>query len=231
MATPKAGYRVNDGHRVPSVTTIIGRFKDSGALIKWAYRQGREHELAAQTGGEDPGDLYAVTKKAADAGSVAHDLIEQHVLSGKVQTDLPEGWQDVHPNVAALAWNAYAQFQEWLDNTRIQIDSTEENLVSEKYRFGGTFDALGRDNQGRIILIDWKTSNAVYGDYLVQLAAYGQLIKENKGVEVEGYHLLRVRKETADFSHHFWADLSDAWRAFEIMRELYELMYAINKRA
>lgn len=231
MATPKAGYRHEDGKRLPSVTTIIGRFKDSGALIKWAYRQGREHEHAALTGGEDPGDLYAVTKKAADAGSVAHDLIEQHVLTGEYQGELPPHWADIHANTAALAWNAYRQFVEWLNNTKIVVDSTEENLVSQEHRFGGTFDALGRDAQGRIVLIDWKTSNAVYGDYLVQLAAYGQLIKENKGIDVQGYHLLRVRKETADFSHHYWEDLSDAWRAFVLMRELYDITYQLGKRA
>lgn len=231
MATPRAGYRHEDGKRVPSVTTIIGKFKDSGALIKWAYRQGREHEHAALTGGEDPGDLYAVTKKAADAGSIAHDLIEQHVLTGQVQTEIPAAWAEAHQNVIDLAWNSYRQFQSWYKNTMLDVISTEENLVSQKYRFGGTYDALGKDSEGRLVLVDWKTSNAVYGDYLIQLAAYGQLLRECKGVEVQGYHLLRVRKETADFSHHYWENLDDAWRAFEIMRELYDLTYALSKRA
>lgn len=230
MATPKAGYRAQDGRRLPSVTTILGRFKDSGGLIKWAYRQGREHEHAALTGGEDPGDLYAVTKKAADAGSVAHDLIEQHVLSGQVQTELPSQWREISQTISDLAWNSYRQFQEWLANTRITVDSTEELLVSEKYRYGGTYDALGRDSQGRVILLDWKTSNAVYGDYLLQLAAYGQLVLECKDIKVEGYHLLRVRKETADFSHHYWQNLDEEFEAFLHMRELYELMYKIGKR-
>jgi hypothetical protein len=43
MATPKAGYRNADGIKLPSVTTILGRFKDSGGLIRWAYKQGRDH--------------------------------------------------------------------------------------------------------------------------------------------------------------------------------------------
>ena len=36
MPTPSEGYRI-DGKRVPSVTTIIGRFKESGALLRWAW--------------------------------------------------------------------------------------------------------------------------------------------------------------------------------------------------
>jgi len=231
MATPKGGYRTADKKRVPSVTTIIGRFKDSGALIKWAYNQGRDHEHAAHTGGDDPGSLYAVTNKAATAGSIAHDLIEDHILTGEIQTDVRDEWKEAQDTVLALAWNSYAQFQQWFKNTSLDVISTEEQLTSEEYRFGGTYDALGKDSEGRVVLVDWKTSNAVYGDYLVQLAAYAQLLRECRGITVEGFHLLRVRKETADFSHHYWENLDDAWEAFTHMRALYDLMYKINKRA
>ena len=33
---PKAGYKNAAGEKVPGVTTVIGRFKDSGALLHWA---------------------------------------------------------------------------------------------------------------------------------------------------------------------------------------------------
>ncbi len=44
MPHPKGGYRDADGKRIPGVTTIIGRFKESGALIRWAYGRGRDGE-------------------------------------------------------------------------------------------------------------------------------------------------------------------------------------------
>ena len=44
MPHPKAGYRDADGKRIPGVTTIIGRFKESGGLIRWAYGRGRDGE-------------------------------------------------------------------------------------------------------------------------------------------------------------------------------------------
>jgi len=34
-------YRLKNGMKVPSVTTIIGRFKDFSALIRWAYNRGK----------------------------------------------------------------------------------------------------------------------------------------------------------------------------------------------
>jgi hypothetical protein len=230
MATPKAGYRNALGQKVPGVTTVLGRFKDSSGLIKWAYKQGREHENLAMRGLPAPGDLYEVTAKAALAGSVAHDLIEQHILTGQVQTSVPAQWNEAPANVLALAWNSYEQFRQWLGMTKIEVIETEGGGVSEQYQYGGTFDGLGKDALGNLVLIDWKTSNAVYEDYLVQLAAYAHLIEETSGRKVTGFHLLRVAKETADFAHHSWNDLSDAWRAFVLMRELYDIMPKLRKR-
>lgn len=42
MPHPKQGYFTKDGVRVPGTTTIISRFKESGALIYWAYNRGKE---------------------------------------------------------------------------------------------------------------------------------------------------------------------------------------------
>ena len=44
MARPKGGYRLKSGESVPGVTTIIGRFKDSGGLLWWAFEQGKAFE-------------------------------------------------------------------------------------------------------------------------------------------------------------------------------------------
>ena len=258
MATPSGGYRNKAGQRVPSVTTVLGRFKDSGGLIKWAYNQGREHEgialrnreirqlgalrdcttgamkVGVEAAGEvllgdewwerelayEPSNLYDVTAKAAEAGSIAHDLIEQHCITGLIQGELPEKWQSAEEDIVKRAWNSYQQFVRWNEQTKLRVIETETGGVSEKYQYGGTFDGLGEDADGNLVLIDWKTSNAVYGDYLVQLAAYAQIIRETSG-----------REESADFSHHHWANLDDGLRAFVLMRELYDLTYALGKRA
>ena len=68
MPHPKDGYRTLDGKRCAGTTTIIGRFKESGALIRWAYNRGKEGE-----------ELYESRDKAAEAGTSAHDLCEAHI--------------------------------------------------------------------------------------------------------------------------------------------------------
>lgn len=231
MGTPSGGYYNAAGQKVPSVTTVIGRFKDSGGLIKWAYRQGTEHENLRGRGLPAPANLYDVVQVAATAGSIAHDLIEQHIITGEVQVEVLDGWKSADEKTQDKARNCYRQYQRWRKQTNITIDRTETGGVSELYQYGGTFDGLGRNAEGELVLIDWKTSNAVYGDYLIQLAAYDQINFEKTGERVKEFHLLRMAKLSADFAHHSWTDLSDGLRAFVLMRELYQLTYDLGKRA
>ena len=212
MPTPKAGYFLSDGTRVPGTTTVISRFKESGALIAWAWNLGREGK-----------DYREVRDKAATVGTIAHDMVDCQIHGRPV---LVEG----DPEMVAKAHSAFEAYLEWASMSKLEIIETECQLVSEEYRFGGTPDAIGRIGN-RIVLLDWKTSNSVYQDYLIQLAAYKHLIEANRDYRIEGFHLCRFAKEHGDFSHHYYPNLDEAWRAFILMRELYEIDKQLKKRA
>lgn len=227
MGRPSQGYYNAAGDKVPGTTTIIGRFKESGGLVQWAYKSGREHERMVSQGKQAPRHLYDVVQAAADAGTLAHDMIEAHILGGNYA--LPD---KVDEAIATKARNAFAQFLEWREQTRIEIVATERAYVSERHQFGGTVDGIGRDMKGRIVLIDWKTSNAVYSDYLIQLAAYALLLEEcAPEFTPTGFHLLRVAKESADFAHHYFGELEDAKRQFLLYRQAYDIDKKLSKRA
>jgi hypothetical protein len=236
VATPRQGYRTADGVKIPSVTTILGRFKESGALTAWAYKQGRLHENLAMRNLPAPAHLYDVVGKAAEAGTIAHDMIEQNLLHGKLFLEgeqLPDCAVIADEDVIKKARNSFAQFLKWNAQTKIRVVQTEKSLVSEKHRYGGTWDGIGRDVDDKLVLIDWKTSNGVYGDYLYQLAAYAILIEECMPElgPVTGFHLLRVAKEHADFAHHYYGELESEKRGFILMRELYAIDEIVKKRA
>lgn len=233
MATQKGGYFTKAG-RVPSVTTILGRFKESGALIHWAAGQAAEYvklNLPANPTSEDVMRVCETAKhayrdvrdKAADAGTMAHDAVEAWIHGHLVAF--------AEDDVSRKAKIAFDAFMEWANQTELKVTVTEKPLVSEKYQFGGTLDAMLV--RGRLSLGDWKTSNAIYGEYLCQIAAYGILWEENfPDQPVEGgYHLLRFDKNYGDFHHHFWAELETAKRSFLLMRELYENDKELKKRA
>ena len=212
----KAGYRTADGKRVPSVTTILGRFKDPGGLIHWAWKLGTEGE-----------DYRKVRDDAADAGTLAHDGIEA-AIHGTEWTPPP----DVDDEIVSRALTAIQGFHEWREQTRLEITATEVPLVSEAHLYGGTIDAVGRIGE-RLVIVDWKSSNKVYGDYLAQIGAYAALWEEVRGERIEGAHLLRVDKEFGGFHHHTWGldVLAAGLEYFLHCRQAYDLGAKLQKAA
>jgi hypothetical protein len=223
MPTPKAGYFLKDGTKVPGTTTVIGRFKETGGLMHWAFKQG-------QSGASH---LYEKAEEAADIGTCAHGMVERHI-SGVPADEIEIYAQDtlIDSGMCDRARLAFGAYLAWAKNFQVEIIAQEILLVSELYKYGGTPDAIGLiDN--KFTLLDWKTSNAVYSDYLIQLAAYGNLWNENNpGSPITGgYHLLRFSKETGDFAHHYYADLTQEWEQFKDFRRCYERDKSIKKRA
>jgi hypothetical protein len=227
MGTQKAGYYTKDGTRVPSVTTVLGRYKESGALIHWAAGQSVEYVKREMVALPDPVAKIEIIKlcelakhayrdvrdAAADAGTLAHNAVEQWIKGSPVSF----GDSDVERK----AKKSFDAFMEWADQTSLKVTHTEVPLVSEKYKFGGTLDAMLI--RSRRSLGDWKCANAIYGEYLCQIAAYGLLWNENfPNDPVDGgYHLLRFDKIHGDYHHHFWSELDTARNSFLLMRELY----------
>ena len=223
MATPKAGYYI-DGERVPGTTTVIGRFKDSGGLLYWAFGQGK---LAEQGKIQK---LYDKAEEAADIGTQAHEAIERYF----------HGEEPIIDGMAKGAIDAYQNAMKWLEQTKIEIvpELQEVQLVSPTYKFGGTPDAIGRIGD-ELVLLDWKTSNSVYQDYLIQLAAYRHLVED--GVRVDtgellgiklsgGAYLCRFSKDFPDFGAHYYGELDSAWRQFQLFREAYEIDKTLKQR-
>jgi hypothetical protein len=215
---PRAGYHTADGKRVPGVTTVLGRFKESGGLIHWAWDLGMQGL-----------DYRVVRDSAADAGTLCHTMVDAWIHGDSTTEALLDGEADIEVRNKALI--AFGAFREWADQTQLVVTHTEMPLVSETYRFGGTFDAIlvkGKRSMG-----DWKSSNAVYPEYLAQVAAYGLLWEENFPDEPidGGYHLLRFDKAHGDFTHKWWGELDAGRRYFLNLRAAYEEAAELKQRA
>ena len=209
---PKKGYFNAAGRRVPGTTTIISRFKDSGGLIQWAYRCGL-----------DGLDINEVRDDAADAGTCCHTMIDDHLHRRATVGNWPK-------NIYSNAEHAFLAYLEWAEQSKLELVASEQSLVSEKYQYGGTFDAVLTN--GKLRLLDYKTSSGIYTDYLIQVAgAYSLLWEEhNPDKPLEGMGLLRISKPKApddpvSFEHrHFSAEIFPiAQKQFILLREAYEL--------
>lgn len=163
-----------DGEWCPGVTTLIGKGLPKPQLMYWSARTVAEWvadnapltDQITEMGGRGPAVAFLKElpwqkrDTAAIRGTDVHDLAEQLAHGNEVQ--VPEhltGYVD-----AAVAF---------LDDWGFQPVVTERPCASRKWRHAGKFDALGRIADGRLALIDWKTSaSGIYGETSLQLAAY-----------------------------------------------------------
>jgi hypothetical protein len=209
MPTPKEGYRLPDGTPVPGTTTIIGRFKDSGPLLYWAFNRGKSGATR----------LYDDT--ATDIGTQVHAMVEAD-LHGAELPGFPSTWTD---EMRTAATNAFENYKREIKRSRAFFMPLETPLVSGEHRYGGTPDALV-EFEGELDIADWKSSNGVYLDHVIQLAAYRNLWNETHPKHpARGARLYRFAKESGAFAEHYYGPetLTLAFRQFLLFREAFEL--------
>src|ERR1700757_3084204 len=141
---PTSPYFAKDGTLLPGTTTILSRWKESGALINWAAKQGYEQGLR-----KERLDIYKKRDTAGEVGTFAHALIEAYI------NDEPEPAPPTAMSSENVdrGRNAFEQFLRWQKTTGIFVMSWEKPLVSEQYQYGGTIDSLG-EVDGLIVLLD-----------------------------------------------------------------------------
>lgn len=211
-------YRLADGSKAVSVTTVLSRFKEAGGLIHWAWQLGL-----------DGIDYREARDTAAGIGTLAHDAVEAFIKGRDEQFNWLKD-PDLSGEDIKRSQQSYGNFLDWAGTNGLEVRETEVPMVCEHYRYGGRPDAILVKN--KLALGDWKTSNGVYVEYLLQLAAYKHLWDDYHPDEPleGGFYLLRFSKDFGDFSERHWSELDSAWEAFKLMRPLYDLMNELKKR-
>lgn len=249
MPTPAKGYYNAKGQRIPGTTTIIGRFKDSGALIHWAnqiaykpYREARAQlEKVVEIGSTTPGiledikklltptpdhcDYRVVRDTAASIGSMVHGRVDAHIRQKEfdpneyLSVEYPTAKRVVE--VSELGFQAFLQ---WAGVSSLKLHEGEIQLVSNRYNYGGTPDVIMF--MGEPTVGDWKTGDLYVQQVLPQLAAYRELLVENGKTVGAGAHAISINKGTGSFTHRYFtpSEVAKGWHAFLLMHDLYELL-------
>ena len=210
-----------DGKEVPSVTTIISRFKRSDKLMDWAWRQGLQ------------GKNWRTTRdRAAGGGSDVHNAIEMDIHG--------EQWQPNPHNTDQTdkVYRALEAFRQWKQEEGLVWVATELPMVSAKHKFGGTMDGMLR-NGDYCQVFDIKTSKSVYEDHILQLGAYSLLWEEVKKLPVNGGLILRVHGGSDDgeevpCTKPTWFDqqaIAMAAHTFLLMLQLYHMVEKLERLA
>ena len=140
---PTQIYKNKEGTRVPGTTTIIGTSLgwNKNQLMWWAWAQGRDGK-----------DFRDTSKKACDAGTLAHAMCEAKIRDVELSEVIDEAYTK---ETYTLAEKAFSAFNTWAEMSRLEILESEVPLVSEEFQFGGTIDAIGIVNN-QTCLIDFK---------------------------------------------------------------------------
>lgn len=174
------------------VTTIIGIKDKSRPLVIWATELA-ERFLLDVKGKITPEHIRQACKlhtekkeAAANIGTKVHSWIEEYIAGKK-----PEMPEDDSVSKGVIA------FLSWMEENKVKFTASEEIIYSRKYGYCGSLDFEAKVN-GKTYLGDFKTSNALRNDVLMQTAAYAMARTEESGIEFDGRYLLRLSKETEE---------------------------------
>jgi len=157
----KRYYKLLDGTKLPSVTTVLGAMKKD-AIMAWRQRVG---EATAN----------AISKKATGRGTNVHTLCERYLNNEDMGTMMPD------------ALEMFYSLKPFLNNIN-NIHYQEQALWSKQLGLAGRVDCIGEYN-GELSVIDFKTSKKIktkvqIEDYFWQTAAYALMYEEMIGLPI-----------------------------------------------
>ena len=170
---------------VPRVTSILSDMLHEEYLMNWANYMGRIKHMDHKVYSED----------AADTGTITHDYIEKYVNFGIIPNfDELENFEK-----RRKVQNAFLSFVEWwkIINKHTYKVIFHEKSLSCKY-YGGTLDML-IEIDGKIYLVDFKTSNHFNYKYHLQVAAYRRMLWLSLGILIDGAIILKLSKTKVEF--------------------------------
>ncbi len=158
-------YITESGDYVPSVTTYLESYPRTAQFYESLKSVGKDADEIRDTAGR--------------SGSVVHDLTERYDNGEDVSLMDESGY-------IGYKLQEWSQFEKWVEFRQAHetvIIHNELNLVSDLYKMGGTLDRV-MYVKGQLLLVDIKTSNAIYPHYWLQLEAYRRMLMEiNKPVD------------------------------------------------
>lgn len=110
----------------------------------------------------------AIKAKSAEEGTLIHETIEAILRHDPVV--VPES---IKPAIGA--------FMNFYNKNDVIAHKIEERVISKKHHFAGTMDVLAEIN-GKLGVLDIKTSIAIYRDYSMQTSAYIEALRENPNI-------------------------------------------------
>ena len=171
-------YLTPEGDRVPSVTTVLSKTKDTSGLDRWVKMVGEEK-------------ARKIRNEAASVGTSMHLFLEHYIADTKRKGYTPS---TIHTQAKQMADVVVAR---GLKNVSEVWGSEVKLYYKDKY--AGTTDGVGM-YKGKPCVIDFKQTNKPkkaewIEDYYLQLCAYIHAHNEMFGTDIENGVVLMCSRD------------------------------------
>lgn len=263
--------------RQDGVTTVCHIIDKSDALVPWGCKMMAQKLMLTIPGTRTAGAVVMseieleewVTKgksahkekleEAGKTGHIAHNWIENYIkliivgeihLAAELRIILPFDERAAHACKAAFTW---------MDRHNVRWRGTERKIYHREYKYAGTMDGIclcdscddklccPEEFKDRITIADWKTSNYLYLEYLLQTAAYQAAYNDERAalwlkslVESQNFAedrwVIRLGKDDGEFEawhlqwHNFEEDFGGFLATLDLTRRVKALKDRLQKR-
>jgi genome maintenance exonuclease 1 len=184
-------YATPDGHKVPSVTTILDKTKPEESRIALANWRKAVGEQKAQQ----------ITTEAANRGTRMHTYLENYIKGDTLKDSVSNPY----------AQQSLVMAKKVIAEGMIHVDEVWGSEVPLYFPelYAGTTDCVGI-HKGEESILDFKQTNKpkkleYIDDYFIQLTAYAMAHNEVHGTNIrKGVILMCVKPE--EISPGVWAD-------------------------
>ena len=178
-------YTDTDGQYYPSATTLLEAYPKPYQLIQWMKDMGAKAD--------------EIRDNAGRRGSAVHQLTEDYDQG--VECNLLD--ENGKPKHSLEEW---AMFERYVDFSKIHTPEhilIEQTFVNGRLGFAGTLDRICRID-GKVYVLDIKTSNGIYNSYWLQIAAYKELYMDGVAngsnlPDIDGVAILWLNAKTRTY--------------------------------
>lgn len=161
---PKTKLPIYKG--VPSVTWIAGHYPKGIPFYKWLAEKGWD-------------ESQAIKNAAGDKGSKVHMAISAILAGEEVRIDSkfvnPSTEKEEELTIDEI--DCIKSFVDWRNEVKPESIAWDITVFSDNHNYAGTIDYICKID-GKVYIVDFKTSQSVWTEYELQVSAYKQALIE-----------------------------------------------------
>lgn len=183
-----------DGEQVISVTGVTGIIDKSGALMGWVAKSmaqylhenwdNYEKEVLIEKAKKE---YRNISKDATDIGTAIHAWVSDWINGKKPEI----------PNDERIA-NGITAFLKWQKENKAKFIESEKLVYSAEHHYCGILDAVAKIGD-KLVMVDFKSSNAIYPEMHLQTAGYQIAYEEAEGKNIDKRIIIRLGKDSGEF--------------------------------